>query len=108
MRITGRTVARCYAVAASRSKKIPFPEKLTTKKIKNPNHFYIADDAGSKLIFDEITGHLKKLGNQPKVFYEINPGTLSLTKLLLDEKDLFQKLVLVENNDEFIENAEVS
>lgn len=78
------------------------------KKIRNPSHFYIANNEGSKIIFDEITTHLKKLGKKPNVFYEINPGTLSLTKLLLDERDMFQKLILIENHENFFAKAEVS
>lgn len=76
--------------------------------MSNPNQFYVTDDAGSKLIFDEVAGYLKKLGKKPTVFYEINPGTLSLTKLLLDEKDLIKKLVLIESHEEFLAKADVS
>ncbi|KAL5275676.1 mtTFB2 family protein [Megaselia abdita] len=89
-----------------KNKSNKFPEKLLNKKSKNPSHFYLANDAGSKMVFDEISAHLKKLNKKPQVFYEINPGTLSLTKLLLDDKDLFQKLVLIENHEDFIGIAE--
>lgn len=100
--ITGRTVRWRNYAAAGRS----FPEKLKNKKIKNPVHFYLADDAGSKLIFDEISGHLKAMKRKPKFFYEINPGTLSLTELLLNE-ELFEKLILIENTEDFIPRANV-
>lgn len=105
-RLSGRTI-RSYAIAASKTKNSEFPEKLINKKIKNPCHFYIAHNDGATIIFEEIAKHLKKLKKNPKVFYEINPGTLSLTKLLLDEKDMFQKLVLIEHHEEFVAKAEV-
>jgi dimethyladenosine transferase 2 len=78
-----------------------FPEKLLRKKIKTPEHLYIADPNTAKIISKYLIQDVVK----EKPFLEINPGLGLLTKELLDNTE--NKILLFEAEEKFAASMKV-
>lgn len=78
-----------------------FPEKLLRRKIKTPEHLYVANPNTAKLISSYLVQDIAK----DKPFVEINPGLGFLTKEILERTE--NKIMLFEANESFTGNLKV-